>query len=300
MATTAPGANIAFLPWVRQGAAAAITTVDTLGPNLRAAAQLTAAITLNDAPALSLPLRLRGPADVVGIDPNEIVRRDPKPGTSSFEPNYFPCIEFDRPDLPWLFSPARADTQSRLRPWLCLVVVRQQAGVALRPAADGPLPMLEIAAPARPADELPDLVDCWAWAHAQAASGGATPADVKGALSGAPELALSRLLCPRILAPGTDYIACVVPTFDIGRKAGLGLPIAESELTAASGLATAWSFTPTAPATVTLPVYHQWSFRTGVGGDFESLVRLLHAQPVPAGLGTRPMDISQPAVWLEP
>ena len=29
-----------------------------------------------------------------------------------------PVVEFDRPDFPWLFSPAKADAQGRLRPWL--------------------------------------------------------------------------------------------------------------------------------------------------------------------------------------
>ena len=110
---------------------------------------------------------------------------------------------------------------------------------------------------------------------------------------GTPELSLSRLLCPRLLTPNTDYIACVVPTFELGRKAGLGLEITESELTNPSGLKPAW---PPAPpsTTVTLPVYHHWRFRTGEGGDFESLVRLLRPRPVPSGLGKRPIDISQP------
>ena len=37
---------------------------------------------------------------------------------------------------------------------------------------------------------------------------------------------MSRLLCPRRLDPSTDYLACLVPAFELGRKAGLGLPIA--------------------------------------------------------------------------
>ena len=51
---------------------------------------------------------------------------------------------------------------------------------------------------------------------------------MRAALNGSPELSLSRLICPRILAPNTDYIACVVPTFDLGRKAGLGIAITDS------------------------------------------------------------------------
>jgi hypothetical protein len=85
----------------------------------------------------------------------------------------------------------------------------------------------------------------------------------------------------------------VVPTFDLGRKAGLGLPIPDTDLTAASALAPAWSFAPAAPAQVQLPVYYYWEFRTGQRGDFESLARRL-TPTVPEGLGTRPIDISHP------
>ena len=59
------------------------------------------------------------------------MRTDPRPDTSDFEPNCFPSIEFDRPDFPWLFTPARANANAQLRPWLCLVVVRKQDGVQL-------------------------------------------------------------------------------------------------------------------------------------------------------------------------
>lgn len=290
-----PSANVVFLPWVRQGAAAAIGTVDPLNASPRGAADLTAALTINNDSAnpLAVPVRLRGPADVIGIDPHEIVRVDPRPGSAHFEPNYFAAIEFDRPDFPWLFTPAKANANGQLRPWLCLIVVRKQEGVNLRSGGDAPLPSLEIAAPAKPADELPDLAECWAWAHTQAVADG----DLGATLSGRPELSLSRLLCPRILAPHTDYLACVVPTFELGRKAGLGMEIKDAELTSANGLKPAWSLTP-APAVVTLPVYHQWSFRTGEGGDFESLARLLRARPVPAGLGKRPFRIDQPGFKL--
>ena len=221
---TAP-ANLSFLPWVRQGAAAAISATDTLAANLPGAALLSANLSVNGTPTPAVSLRLRGPADVVGIDTRQIVRMDPHPGSADFEPNYFAAIEFDRADFPWLFTPAKAQDGGRLRPWLCLVVVRVQPGVSVQGSADAPLPVLEIAAPAVPADELPDLAECWAWAHAQAASGAGSAQDIRNALQGRPELALSRLLCPRLLKANTDYIACVVPTFDLGVKAGLGQEI---------------------------------------------------------------------------
>jgi hypothetical protein len=284
-------ASLSFLPWVRQGAPAAITTADTLGSHQSAVASVAVALTLNGTPVPAISVRLRGPADVIGIDTNQVVRTDPRPGTSDFEPNCFPSIEFDRADFPWLFTPAGANANGQLRPWLCLVVVQKQAGMTLASTPDAPLPTLPI-----PAMELPDLKDCWAWAHAQVAANDSSQAAVAEALNGRPELSLSRLVCPRILAPATDYIACVVPTFDVGRQAGLGLPILDADL---ASLAPAWSFPPASPDPVPppdpvlLPVYYHWEFRTGQGGDFESLARRL-TPTVPEGLGKRPIDISHP------
>ena len=299
--SSVPNASVVFLPWVRQGAAAAINVADTLDSSMRGAIDLKATLAINSVPGDPITVRLRGPADVVGIDPNEIVRVDPKPSTTDFEPNYFPGIEFDRPDFPWLFTPAAAGANAKLRPWLCLVVVRQQDGVVLSSSADAPLAILNINDPAKPADELPDLADSWAWVHAQVAASRLAEADaaaLKNDLRTRPERSLSRLLCPRILQPNTDYVACVVPTFELGRRAGLGEDIKDAELTATSALKPAWSITPTPPATVRLPVYYHWRFRTGEGGDFESLVRLLRAVPAPDGLGKRPMDISEPGFGL--
>ena len=161
--------------------------------------------------------------------------------------------------------------------------------------------MLNIDGPAKPADELPDLVDSWAWVHAQVAASNlaqTNPTTLKDDIRSNPERSLSRLLCPRILQPNTNYIACVVPTFELGRRAGLGEEIKDTELTATTALKPAWSLTPTAPTSVRLPVYYQWRFRTGEGGDFESLVRLLRAVPAPDELGKRPMDISEPGFGL--
>src|SRR3954454_23522096 len=278
-------ASLTFLPWVRQGVAAAINTPDTLGARQLAVIDLNATIRVNAAatPSVTMNVRLRGPADVVGIDSNQIIRMDPHPGTSDFEPNYFPCIEFDRPDFPWLFTPASPAANAKLRPWLCLVVVRRQDGVTLTSTADSPLPGLRIAAPALPASELPNLAECWAWAHAQAAGDDSTEGAVRNALNGSPERSLSRLICPRILTPNTDYIACVVPTFDLGGKAGRGIAIQDTDLIAVTALTAAWSLAPPPvgqqPAPVVLPVYHHWEFRTGSAGDFASLAARLRPRP---------------------
>ena len=296
-----PQAHLSFLPWVRQGAAAAIKTPDSLGLKLPPGskeigyAQLDVTLAVNGA-ALVPPtsVRLRGPADVVGIDAQQVVRTEPRADSRDFESNFFPAIEFDRPDFPWLFTPAAANADGKLRPWLCLAVVRKQDGVQIASTVGSPLPTLTIAAPAQHFVELPDLLDSWGWAHAQAASGDISEAAMRGALDGAPELSLSRLVCPRLLTPNADYIACVVPTFELGRKAGLGLPIAEADLNAANALAPAWSVAPVSPPpTVQLPVYYSWQFHTGPGGDFAALAsKLTHV--VPEGLGQRTVDILHP------
>jgi hypothetical protein len=288
-------ANLTFLPWARQGMAAAIKAPDSLGKaNQAAVATLTPALTLNGNGITVPSVSLRGPADVTGVDANQVVRTDPRPGTVDFEPNCFPSIEFDRPDFPWLFTPTSPNAD-KIRPWICLVVVQKQAGVALTSSADSPTATLQVAGPLA-ALELPDLNDSWAWAHAQVAvDDNSTPQLINDGLNGTPDLSLSRLICPRGLSPNTDYIACVVPAFEVGRKNGLGLPVADADLASTkTGLAPAWTIpaTGTVPD-VLLPVYYHWEFRTGPAGDFESLALKLKTD-VPAGLGSKPTDISQP------
>ncbi len=138
-------ANHFFLPWTQSGAAANIpdTAKDTLGPTQPGVVALSVKVVIN-ADTVEKNVRLYGPGEITGIDPQQVVRTEPRHLTSDFEPNYFPGIEFDRPDFPWLFTPAKSDAQGRLRPWLCLVVVRKQPGIALRPAVTTPLPVLEI------------------------------------------------------------------------------------------------------------------------------------------------------------
>jgi hypothetical protein len=289
-------ANHIFLPYVQPGVAEHIadSSIDTLAADQPSVITMQVRLVVNT-DTVDKTLRLYGPGDVTGIDPHQVVRTEPRPGTTEFEPNYFAAIEFDRPDFPWLFTPAKADAQGRLRPWICLVVVRRQPGVELRPPGAQPLPTLNILAPAKPGDELPDLSESWAWAHTQLT--GTDKTQIKQALESDPARNASRLLCPRRLDPGTEYLACVVPTFEVGRKAGLGLPIPAAE---ELKLAPAWPSGAQAPAQVTLPVYYSWEFRTGAGGDFEELVRRLQPRQLPPEVGRRPMDIAHPGFTMSP
>jgi len=273
--------------WVRRGAAAGILEADpVVGPYAAPATFKPAVVPTRDGtaqPALSGPeLPLLGPGAVVGLDAQGVLRTDPPDGAVGVEDNFLPLIEFRRPDLPWMFTPARPGAGNRLRPWLVLVVVEESLA---NWQAGRPLPRISV-----PDGELPDLADSWAWAHAQAALDADDLASAQAALQPAESpQGLSRLLCPRRLAADKAYLACVVPATRPGVVAGLGLP-AE----AGPQIAPAWSVG--AGQTVTLPVYFHWRFSTGDAGDFKSLLLRLkgvRATDVP-GFGTRPVDMSQP------
>ena len=79
-----------------------------------------------------------------------------------------------------------------------------------------------------------------------------------------------------------------MPTFETGRRAGLGLDIGSIAATMS-----AWD-SGTRPEATSFPYYYRWYFRTGTTGDFETLVRLLAPKPVDPRVGTRDMDVQMP------
>src|SRR6516164_7840214 len=101
-----------FLAWARRGIGANLANADYGGP-LPARGTLSVALTVSaqgpspaSQPVPPVAVQLFGPGDVLGLDPRHVVRTEPKPFTTNFEPNYLAGIEFDDPDLPWLFTPA--------------------------------------------------------------------------------------------------------------------------------------------------------------------------------------------------
>jgi hypothetical protein len=273
-----------FVPWVRRGAAALVRDIDTLDAAAPARVTLPVSVRVNQRVDVPVTLRLFGPGDVAGLDTRAVVRTDPLHMATNFEPNYFPAVEFDLPELPWLLTPATGNARGQLRPWLCLVVVRKQDGVTLTSDRQRPLPVLGIRAPAQASRELPDLNDSWAWAHAQVIA--PDNSSLRELLSGTDPRPVSRLICPRRLDPNQSYFACVVPAFAAGRRAGLGeLPVEGED----ERLEPAWI--PNPPDTLELPVYFHWEFSTGSQGDFESLARRLRGQIPPEGIGRLPVDL---------
>jgi len=195
-------------------------------------------------------------------------------------------VEFDQADLPWRYSPAAANA-NRLRPWMNLVVIAESEGKLAPPTSAVKQAILTTDAGA-----LPDLSQSWAWAHTQFADQGLSPQAVGAQIRGRPGQFTSRIISPRVLAPSTSYLACLVPTFERGRLAGIGQAVPDD----LDALTLSWT-SPSSGSTQ-LPVYFFWRFQTGTVGSFRQLARLVHPVPLPADIGRRKMDVHAPGLNL--
>ncbi|MEZ4701000.1 MAG: hypothetical protein R2834_11760 [Rhodothermales bacterium] len=302
-----------FLPWLRQGIANQITQADDgAAGSSRATVNVTLRITGkktgggDEVQDIVKPVQLYGPGDIVGIDAKAIVKTEPRNWITNFETNYLPGIDFYDEDFPWRYTPAAPDaaTKSRLRPWIMLVVLKEDEFTDGVGVAGRPLPYVVV----EDLTVFPKASDLWAWAHVHVNRGLiAAPGDVfvganengavldgfEDTLAEDPDLAYSRILCPRQLEPDTGYHAFLMPVFETGRLAGLGM----DPETAPGATASAWEAAGR-PEGTSFPYYYRWYFRTSTVGDFEYLVRLLKPQPMDRRVGRRPMDVQDPGVNL--
>jgi hypothetical protein len=294
-----------FLPWARQGLGNQILATGHLRAST--SVELGVHLTRPDGRTATLPVpprevQLCGPGDIVGVDPRAVIRTEPLNWITNFEPNYLAAIEFYDEDFPWRYTPTPPDgSGTRLQPWLALVVLKEAeefsegADIAARP-----LPYITLVNDARET-AFPDPETCWAWAHVHvnrgltaggvvAADRDAVAAELGATLAENADLAYSRLVCPRRLEPNVTYCAFLVPAFESGRLAGLGLDPAQAPSASAS------SWTSNGAEADNLPFYYRWQFRTGAVGDFEYLVRLLQPKPVDPRVGTRDIDVQTPGM----
>ncbi|GGU12242.1 hypothetical protein [Streptomyces lateritius] len=298
-----------FLPWLRSGIATRITT-DPVGTS-RATVPVKLRVTGEAVDGgtqvtrdVERTVQIYGPGDVIGVAPRAISRTEPRPWVTNVEPNYLAHIEFYDEDFPWRYSPAAPDaTTRRLRPWLALIVLAggedsrtgDQAEFKDGTAAGRPLPFITVTEP----DALPPPGQLGAWAHVHVDGSLDAPVssdDMTKVLPGLRQVlhdnadrACARLVCPRRLDPHKGYHAFLVPAFETGRLAGLGLDPARSP----AALHPAWKEGyPGQEALGQLPYYHRWFFSTGSAGDFEHLVRLLvPREPLDPSVGRRDLDV---------
>lgn len=289
-------ANYTFLPWLRQGLSNEISGQSgsraTITVNLKLSGDKVEGGKL-EPPAKPHDVEIYGPGDIVGIDASAIIKVEPQHWITNFESNYLAYAEFYDEDFPWRYSPVKPSGH-RLQPWIALIVLSETEFTDGRNLKDRPLPYINLEAGAK----LPPSDQLWAWSHVhvnqniigaefKSSDGSEVESKLKAALTTNPDLAYSRILCPRRLQANTAYHAFIVPAFATGLLAGNG----EDPAGAPSHDAPAWTDT-VRPAT--LPYYYRWQFRTGVVGDFEYLVRLLKPQPIDSRVGIRDMDVQDP------
>jgi hypothetical protein len=291
-------ARYTFSSWLRKGIGNRITEQDHLGTGASATkerASVPIDVTLNTE-NVHKEFALIGPGDIIGINPQMVVRTEPLNWITNFEPNYLPFIEFYDEDFVWRYTPASGNG-ARLRPWLSLLVLEQsdnpEASEFVRNDKRLPLPTITV----NSTDSLPPPDQIWAWAHVHTNQGYDTPTEFEQFLLSLHDLnnpnsdkIISRLVCPRKLKPSTAYQAFVVPTFETGRLAGLGQPTANLD-----AQQPAWAAGQT---NTEIPIYYEWHFRTGENADFESLVKLLQPRPMDERVGIRDMDGSKPGFGM--
>ena len=277
-----------FLPWVRSGLSA--TVKSPAANKLRAVTEVS--LTVRDDKGgnkvVSKNLTLRGPGDILGLEAAQIIRRYPRPGVPDAEETFLAHIEFDRPELPWLFTPATTSgaDNGRLDPWLVLIVLEARYA-RFEPSPPG--------LPGRVRTrkgELQPLTESWAFAHAQVVGKADAVPKISDRLSAQyGPVNLSRILCPRrLIVEGREnigYVACLVPAYDCGVRTGLGL--------AGGTLARAWErVAGDDNEEIVLPYYDQWSFTVGRHGDFESLASQIQPISAPWEIGRRIIDAHLP------
>ena len=283
-------ARYQFHSWARKGIANNITQADDLGAGTAGAverADVAIGVSLNGA-GRSKTFSLVGPGDIVGINPDMVVRTEPLNWISDFEANYLVFIEFYDEDFAWRYTPA-APSGGRLRPWVFLLVLKEDE--FSRTSRRIPLPTITL----KSKDVFPPCTETWLWAHVH------SNADIPDAelsdyekfllslnrtVNDDPDQLYCRVMSPRKLAPDTAYYAFVVPAFETGRLAGL-----EQPTTAVNAQMPSWD---DGGAKGEMPVYHEWFFHTGVDADFESLVRMLEPRAMDSRVGIRDMDSHRP------
>lgn len=306
-----------FLPWLKQGIANEITEVDdkgvsTTGNQGRALMQVNLDITANGASTqvrrVSKDVQLLGPGDILGMNADAVIRTEPYNGISNFEPNYLASIDFYDEDFAWRYTPAKAnDVTNQLRPWLFLFVLKSDE-FTLSPGSSTALPSITIAA-GKDAAFLPkaDEIDTWAHVHVdQDLMPGAIPGssiklakqELTDLINENPNKAHCRIIAPRKLEANVDYTVFLVPSFETGRLAGLG--VADTDIAAVPAQAPSWGTNaPHLFVPDQWPVYYNWSFSTGASGDFEGDVLKLQQLAIDdPRIGRQTIDLQDPGLGM--
>ncbi len=292
-------ANYSFLPYLRQGISAnSLLELDNyhnkITVNLPINGVRTNEQSENPVETISKSIKLYGPGDIIGIDSKAWIKTEPNNGITNFESNYLPYIEFYDEDFPWRYSLGTTNETDRLMPWLALVVLKADEFSDGNDVRNKPLPYITVK---NTAESFPLHNQLWAWAHVHI-NGELTSESIqtgsdntvkrfKEILNNNPNHTYSRLLCPRKLSPNTEYTAFLIPVYELGRRAGLGITLDSID----NPEMVSWENS----SVKEFPYYHTWKFQTATLGDFEYLVELLEPKPVDNRVGKRKIKVKNPA-----
>lgn len=298
--------QLGFIPWMQKGLINQTALVEGVATTVNERASLEVKVRPHLSPSdIIKNIQLIGPGDILGFDPAMVVRSAPDDGSFNFDYNLMPHIEFAEVDFPWRYTPARANSNNQLRPWLALIVLTDDEIFSISPGASDDLPHKLIIKPGT--DPVTSAAytygryfhpqgEHWAWAHVQVNDPDASLQDL---LPTDPSAGLSRLLCPRRLSATTQYTAFIVPAFETGRLGGLGQATGTTNVLAPSwNVGVDIALPTTATAANQFPVYYSWRFGTASSGDFETLARAIEPKVIAPELGAVKMDISNTGMGL--
>lgn len=303
-------AKYSFLPFVRLGLGNQITEQDTLGvspygtilerPEVQVSLNVKATAGVVEKNELvSRIVKIEGPGDVLGIQASQIIRVHPAKGVDNFEINNLVYIEFYEEDFPWRYTPA-SPLGNNLRPWIAVLVLKTDE-FTRNTQGGTPTPLIRIRPEALQAVFYPQT-DLHHFAHVHVletlsdniSNAGTAANEINTTIAKNPDLALSRIICPRRLQADTEYHVFLVPSYETGRLAGMGQPTAKIVAQQPS-----WKRDTLGTNPMDMPYYHTWSFKTGAKGDFEELVMDLKVRTFPGNTG-RDMDLSDPGYGIKP
>jgi len=291
-------AKYTFSSWLRNGIGGNVNQTDNLAdgsPSVKERATVPVDVQINGQ-NIHKDFSLLGPGDIIGINPQMVVRTEPLNWITNFEPNYLPFIEFYEEDFIWRYTPAKANGD-KLRPWIILLVLKDSEKEEEREFVfnqnRSPLPTVIV----KSTDNIPPLTQTWAWSHVHINEGYNSTTEFEEFLQSLHDLnnpnadkIICRLMNPRKLESNQGYRAFVIPTFETGRLAGL-----QQDTTNTDAQQPSWT---DGAANIEFPVYYTWYFRTGENEDFESLVKLLEPRVMDKRIGIRDMDGSQPGFGM--
>jgi len=270
--------NSYYFPWVRKGLGTYIDEKESLGqdgmilcrPELTVKSKYNVRHNLPEegqaaeesTVILEKTVKFNGPGDVLRINTSAVMKVHPEAGSEGFPVQYLPYIEFWEPDFLWRYTPA-AENDGKLRPWLALVVCRQE-DVRLGTIGNAPY-FTFIGDDGAWAKAFPSVSGLHRCAHAQ--GGEADKADFCRLLGMRDEESLDST---------ADYVALLIPAYETGRLRGLGLE--EADIQEIPAQRPSWDVDLARQKSrkrgLEFPVYYKWFFKTGTD-DFDTIARRL-------------------------